>query len=361
MLFHPIVLAHAGHQSYTSKEMISISKLRFLKSVKRNFFSSYSDGLITILISLTLLIVLIKTLSWILFSAKWTVVTANIAVYVFGFYPKEELWRPILWLISLFILIIISILNIRSKKINKIIKYLWFAQIPLSLFLLAGGLFLSPVYTRSWGGIVLTLILTFISAIISLPFGILLALGRQSKTNFIRKISGTYVDLMRSFPLITVLFFGQLLIPLFLPMEFEINRVIRAIMAFSLFTASYIAEDIRGGLQSISNSQIEAAMVLGFSQTQTIKLIVLPQALRTALPAMTNQFIGLMQNTSLMAILGLVELMGVGRSILANPNFIGRYLEVYIWLAFVYWLLCTILALISRSLESKLNLNSITK
>ena len=161
---------------------------------------------------------------------------------------------------------------------------------------------------------------------------------------------------MRSIPLISVLFFGQLLIPLFLPLGIEIDRVWRAIFAFSFFVSAYIAEDIRGGLQSIPLSQIEAAKSLGLNQLQIIRFILIPQSLRLALPALTNQTIGLFQNTSLMSILGLVELLGIGRSILANPEFIGQYIEVYVWLACVYWLICTIMAIVARNLEKSLTI-----
>lgn len=138
-------------------------------------------------------------------------------------------------------------------------------------------------------------------------------------------------------------------------MEVEINRVLRAVIAFALFTASYIAEDIRGGLQAIPRTQKEAAKVLGLNDAQVLILIILPQAFRTALPALTNQAIGLLQNTSLMAILGLVELLGISRSLLANPNFIGRYMEGYLWLAGVYWFVCTAMALLAKHLEYELN------
>ena len=162
---------------------------------------------------------------------------------------------------------------------------------------------------------------------------------------------------MRAVPLIAVLFFGQLLIPLFLPVGIEIDRVWRAIIAFTLFVSAYIAEDIRGGLQSIPKNQIEAAKSLGLNKFQINIFILIPQALRVALPAITNQLIGLFQNTSLMSILGLMELLGVSRSILANPEFIGQYIEVYIWLASVYWLFCTIMAFVSKKLEQKMTIN----
>ena len=162
---------------------------------------------------------------------------------------------------------------------------------------------------------------------------------------------------MRAVPLIAVLFFGQLLIPLFLPVGIEIERVWRAIIAFTLFVSAYIAEDIRGGLQSIPKNQIESAKSLGLNKFQINIFILIPQALRVALPAVTNQLIGLFQNTSLMSILGLMELLGVSRSILANPEFIGQYIEVYIWLASVYWLFCTTMAFVSKKLEQKMTIN----
>ena len=178
---------------------------------------------------------------------------------------------------------------------------------------------------------------------------------RQSDLPVLRLTSRAYIEVMRAVPLIAVLFFGQLLIPLFLPPGLELNRVLRAVIAFALFAAAYIAEDVRGGLQAIPPTQTEAAAVLGLSPFQSLRLVLLPQALRIALPALTNQAVGLLQNTSLMAILGLVELLGISRSLLANPAFIGRYLEVYVWLAAVYWLACTAMALLARHLEIQLD------
>ena len=232
---------------------------------------------------------------------------------------------------------------------------LWIAMAPVGLWLVAGGLMLQPVSTRDWGGFTLTLLLTFGSGLLALPLGVLLALGRRSRLPVLRLSSTAYIELMRAVPLIAVLFFGQLLIPLFLPPGLEINRVLRAVLAFALFAAAYIAEDVRGGLQAIPPTQREAAAVLGLSEWQSLQLVVLPQALRTALPSLTNQAVGLLQNTSLMAILGLVELLGISRSLLANPIFIGRFLEVYLWLAAVYWLACTAMALLSRHLELRLD------
>ncbi len=228
---------------------------------------------------------------------------------------------------------------------------------PLGIYLLKGGFGMVPVMSQNWGGITLTILITSCSILFSLPIGILLALCRRSSLLVIQTSSSVYIDIMRSVPLIAVLFFGQLLIPLFLPYGLEIDRVWRAIVAFTLFVSAYVAEDIRGGLQSIPKTQIEAASSLGLNKYQITRFILIPQSLRVALPALTNQLIGLFQNTSLMSILGLMELLGIGRSILANPEYISQYIEVYIWLATVYWILCTLMAFLSKQLEKKLSIN----
>ena len=294
-------------------------------------------------------------LHWLLVGADWSVVTTNLPLYALGSYPEDERWRPLLWMLALILLTGLTLLGPRRAVWRRALPLLWIGMAPVGLWLLAGGLGLLPVGTRDWGGLTLTLLLTAGSGLLALPLGVVLALGRRSDLPVLRLSSTAYIELMRAVPLIAVLFFGQLLIPLFLPPGLEINRVLRAVLAFALFAAAYIAEDVRGGLQAIPPTQREAAAVLGLSPRQALQLVVLPQALRIALPSLTNQAVGLLQNTSLMAILGLVELLGISRSLLANPAFIGRYLEVYIWLAAVYWLACTAMALLARHLEIQLD------
>ena len=294
-------------------------------------------------------------LHWLLVGADWSVVTTNLPLYALGSYPEDQRWRPLLWMLALILLTGLTLLGPRRAVWRRALPLLWIGMAPVGLWLLAGGLGLLPVGTRDWGGLTLTLLLTAGSGLLALPLGVVLALGRRSDLPVLRLSSTAYIELMRAVPLIAVLFFGQLLIPLFLPPGLEINRVLRAVLAFALFAAAYIAEDVRGGLQAIPPTQREAAAVLGLSPRQALQLVVLPQALRIALPSLTNQAVGLLQNTSLMAILGLVELLGISRSLLANPAFIGRYLEVYIWLAAVYWLACTAMALLARHLERQLD------
>ncbi len=333
------------------------SKIVDFKNIRKTLFSNSLNTIVTLIIILLISVTCVNTFEWIIFKANWKVVISNLPLYAFGSYPPNEQWRPATWIISLLVLSIFTLWGPNWKWLRKNLLIIWVGTIPLGLYLLYGGLGLSAITSRHWGGLTLTILLTVCSSFFSLPFGIVLALCRQSSLPIIQKLSSIYIDGMRAIPLIAVLFFGQLLIPLFLPVGIQIDRVWRAIFAFTLFVSAYIAEDIRGGLQSIPNTQIEAANSLGLNQYQIIQFVLIPQALRIALPALTNQSIGLFQNTSLMAILGLVELLGVGRSILANPEFIGQYIEVYVWLACVYWMVCTIMAVLARHLEQRMNIN----
>ena len=324
-------------------------KKYLLSKSKKKFFNFVA---IVILISLSL-----KFFNWIFFNSNWRVVTSNLNLYAFGSFPSNEQWRPTLWFASLFSITLATIYGPKWNWLRKNLFFGWIGTVPLGIYLLKGGFGLAPVMSRNWGGLTLTIFITSSSIFFSLPIGIILALCRRSSLFLIQKLSSFYIDVMRAVPLIAVLFFGQLLIPLFLPFGVEIDRVWRAILAFTLFVSAYIAEDIRGGLQSIPKNQIEAANSLGLNTFQINLFILIPQSLRIALPALTNQLIGLFQNTSLMSILGLMELLGVSRSILANPEFIGQYIEVYIWLASVYWILCTIMAFVSKKLEKTMTTN----
>ena len=324
-----------------------------INHLKRVGFSNFFDTFLTLFFLVLISICLINLFEWFFFKADWRVVTDNFPLYSFGIFPPEQRWRPALWLSTLLFLTFTTLVRPKLPWLRKSLSLAWISAVPLGLYLLAGGLGLSPISSRYWGGLTLTIFLTCASGLIAFPLGIILALGRQSEYPLIKYLSTIYIDCLRAVPLIAILFFGQLLIPLFLPFGLEINRVLRAIIAFALFVSAYIAEDVRGGLQAIPKRQVEAAESLGLSDFQIKQFIILPQAITIALPALANQAIGLLQNTSLMAILGLVELLGISRSILANPDFIGLYIEVYVWLAAIYWLVCTFMALLARYLEKR--------
>lgn len=213
----------------------------------------------------------------------------------------------------------------------------------------------SLVSTNEWGGLVLTLFTAITGIYLCFPLGIVLALGRRSALPVVKLLSTIYIEVVRGVPLVAFLFMGQVMIPLFLPEGVRPDRVPRAIIALALFSAAYLAENVRAGLQAIPRGQQEAAMSMGLNTPMTLGLIILPQALKIAIPAIVGQFISLFQDTTLLAIVGLAELLGIGRSVLANPTYLGRYVEVYLFLAAIYWFFCYAMTLASRKIEDQLS------
>ena len=211
------------------------------------------------------------------------------------------------------------------------------------------------VPTNLWGGLLLTLILSVFGIVLSFPLGVVLALGRTSHYPAFRVLSVLYIEFIRGVPLITLLFMGQAMLQYFLPPGTPtIDRVIRALVAIVLFSAAYTAENVRGGLQSIPKGQYEAADALGLNGFQRTFYIVLPQALRAVVPVLVGQFIGLFKDTSLVAIVGLFDLLGIGRAILSNPAWLGNHQQIYIFIGLIYWLFCYAMAYASRRLERSL-------
>lgn len=214
---------------------------------------------------------------------------------------------------------------------------------------------LKNISTNSWGGLTLTLLLAVSGIVLCFPAGVLLALGRQSKLPIVKALSVAYIELIRGVPLISILFMGQVLIPLFLPEGVRPDRVVRAIIGLTIFSAAYLAENVRAGLQAVPRGQAEAAQSLGLNKPLTTSLIVLPQALKTAIPAIVGQFISLFQDTTLLGIVGLVELLGITQNLLASPKYLGDYKEAYIFIAAIYWVFCYAMSYGSRRIESALN------
>ncbi|XTZ20659.1 MAG: amino acid ABC transporter permease, partial [cyanobacterium endosymbiont of Rhopalodia fuxianensis] len=265
-------------------------------------------------------------------------------------------------LLGLLILLIISSwegqkLGQKFPPLKTWLGLIWLSTFFVVLWVLQGGLFFKTVRLDDLSGLILTLLTAIVSITLSFPFGVLLALGRQSNLLIIRWLSIAYIEIIRGLPLIGILFMAQVMLPLVLPMEVRLDRVIRAIAGLTLFSSAYLAENIRGGLQSIPKGQIEAAKALGFNTIFVSILIVLPQALKAVIPTIVGQFISLFKDTSLLAIVGLVDLLGISQSILANPKFIGRYAEVYLFIAVIYWIFCYLMSLASRQLEQKLSIS----
>jgi general L-amino acid transport system permease protein len=232
---------------------------------------------------------------------------------------------------------------------------LWLLSPVIVTLLLGGfGTLLPVVSTSQWGGLMLTFMLAIVGIVASFPLGVLLALGRQSSLPVIRWFCIFYIEVIRGVPLITVIFMASLILPLFLPTGVRPDQALRAMTAFTLFTAAYIAENVRGGLQAIPRGQLEAARALGLSGLFTTLFIVLPQALRAVIPANVGQFISLFKDTSLVFIAALVDLFNAGRSILANVTWLGRDTELLLFIALVYWVFTYFMSHLSRRLEKAL-------
>jgi general L-amino acid transport system permease protein len=225
----------------------------------------------------------------------------------------------------------------------------------IGMVLIGGGLGLVAVSPSEWGGLLLTLLQSSFAILLCFPLGVLLALGRRSDLPLLRWGSVLYIEFIRGAPLITLLFLGQNMLGFLLPGGLAPERVWRAAWVLTLFAAAYLAEAVRSGLAAVPRGQLEAARSLGMSMPQAFATVVLPQALRVALPSMVGQFISLLQDTTLLSLIGLMELLGTARTVMANPAFLGRNAEVYFTLAVLFWCCCAALGLGSRALERRLD------
>ncbi|MBM3128633.1 MAG: amino acid ABC transporter permease [Chloroflexi bacterium] len=233
----------------------------------------------------------------------------------------------------------------------------WLGSFFVTVALLQGygkDTWLPEIGTNLWGGLLLTFMLSVVSIVVSFPLGVLLALGRRSKLPAIKIFCILYIELVRGVPLVTILYMTQIMLPLFLPGELRIDNVARAMAAFTLFTAAYMAENVRGGLQAIPTGQIEAAHAVGLNDAQTTLLIVLPQALRMVIPAIVGLFISLFKDTTLATIVALLELLGVGRSVLAQSEFLGLQTEVYVFVAAIFFVFSYAMSFASYRVEEAL-------
>jgi general L-amino acid transport system permease protein len=325
--------------------------------LKKNLFNGWFNTLLTIVCAAFLVWTIGNLSNWVFRSANWAAVTENARLLMVGRYPVAQLWR--MWVALGLVLLQPLLLVLQAwlpegKARSRLQQFSW-VLLPLSLivtlWLLGGGLGLKAVRTSLWGGLTLTLLVALISVGLAFPFSILLALGRQSQLPVIRWICTGYIELVRGLPLIGILFMAQVMLQLMLPGSWRLDRLLRAIVGLVLFNAAYLAENVRGGLQSVPTGQIEAAAALGLGLPQTLRLIVLPQALRVSLPAIVGQFISMFKDTSLLALFSLFELTGIARSILSQPDFLGRNAEVFLFIGLIYWVFCAGMSMVSRRLE----------
>jgi general L-amino acid transport system permease protein len=285
--------------------------------------------------------------------ACWSVVTNNLRFILFGFFPYDAQWRPLL---AILILIGLLFYSRDRRHWKKHLLYLWVVGLVTMGILMRGGILgLESVETTKWGGLPLTLLLSVFGLTAAYPLGVVLALGRQSQMRGIKILSVIYIEMIRGVPLISLLFMGSIIFPLFLPEGVTINNILRAQVAIILFTAAYIAEVVRGGLQGMSRGQYEAAESLGLNYYLTMRLIILPQALKIVIPPTVSILISAFKDTSLVVIIALWDLLKTSQSVLSNPKWMGFSSEVYIFVGVLYFLGCFSMSNYSRKLEKELD------
>jgi general L-amino acid transport system permease protein len=336
--------------------------------LRANLFSSPFNTILTLAAAYLLAIMIPPIIRWAFIDAIWNAdsgracrgdgacwafIAEKLRFILFGRYPYEEHWRP-LFVVVIFIALILA--SCDHRLWGRRLALLWLAGLAAVGVLMWGGILgMSYVETALWNGLPLTLILAVVGMVFAFPLAIVLALGRRSGLPAIRAICVAYIELVRGVPLITVLFMASVMLPLFLPTGMTIDKLLRAQVAFILFSAAYLAEVVRGGLQAIPSGQIEAADALGLGYWQRTRLIILPQALALVIPPLVNTFIGTFKDTSLVIIIGLFDLLGTANAALTDANWRGFYLEVYVFTAAIYFSFCFFMSRYSQMLEREFN------
>jgi general L-amino acid transport system permease protein len=379
--------------------------------LKKNLFSTWYNAILTVLSLIIVLVAVRGIFTWVVFVADWEPVAQSLKLFAVGLFPVEEVWRigVILVMVSFLaglswgvwggvvrtfavavgsgfllvvvlpfdlyppnndpldlllrlgflilpLLIVAGLLLTRAVRASgRLVLILWLVSFVLAIILLTGfsGSELLPrVEPSLWGGLLLTFLLALVGIVASFPIGVVLALGRQSSLPVLKVFCTMFIEMVRGVPLVTILFMASIILPLFLPEEIRIDRVLRAMIGMTLFAAAYMAENIRGGLQAIPQGQYEAAKAVGLTGVQTTTFIVLPQALRLVIPAIVGQFIALFMDTTLAIIVGLLELLAVGKAVLqTNPEWLLKDKEVYLFIAVVFWIFTYSMSYASRRLE----------
>ncbi|HSO44258.1 MAG TPA: amino acid ABC transporter permease [Rhodoferax sp.] len=338
--------------------------------VKANLLADWKTSLATLVIGGVLLWLVPQILNWAIVKAVWAadydacraegagacwgVITEKYRIIIFGRYPFEEQWRPLVATLLLIGLLVASCMRMFWRAW---LPLLWLVVLAAFFALMYGNtLGMSQVETDRWGGLPLTILLASLSLVMSFPLALLIALGRRSNLPAIRSFCTIYVELIRGVPLITVLFMASFMFPLFMPPGVKIDVLVRVLVGITLFAAAYSAEVIRGGLQAVPKGQVEAAATLGLSYWQTQRKIVLPQALAMVVPGIMNNFISTFKDTSLVTIVSLYELTGAMKLALnSDANWRPFSIEGYIFIALIYFVFCFSMSRYSHWVETQVN------
>lgn len=337
--------------------------------IRANLFNTWYNSLITILMLWVLLQVVPGVVSWLFTSAVWSAESADACraasgacwafiaekwrFILFGTYPFEQHWRPA---VAMLVVVAMLLASADRRFWGRSLIVIWGAGLGIAGVLMFGGVFgLDYVDTGRWGGLPLTLTLSVVGLAVAFPFGVLLALGRTSHLPVVKALSVVYIEAIRGVPLISILFMASVMFPLFLPQGVTIDKLLRAQIGLILFAAAYLAEVVRGGLQAIPKGQYEAAEALGLSYWQRTRLIILPQAMALVIPPLVNTFIGFFKDTSLVIIIGLLDLLSTAKAALTDPAWRGFYKEAYLFIALIYFAFCYALSRYSMYLEREFN------
>ena len=337
--------------------------------LRRELFGSWSGGLTTLLLLAALCGFLPQMADWALRQAVWSadaeacqaargagacwgVITEKHRLILFGRYPLDAQWRPLLASAMLLALVVASGLR---RCWNRWLLLAWVAVWLAFLALMGGGVAgLAAVPTERWGGLPLTLLLTTLSILLACPLAVLLALGRRSRMPALRVLCASYIELVRGVPLISVLFMASFLFPLFLPPGATPDVLLRVLLGIALFAAAYLAETVRAGLQSVPRGQIEAASSIGLGWWQTQRLVVLPQALGAVVPGLMNSFISIFKDSSLITIVSLYELTGsLGLALSGDPVWRPYMIEGYLFITAIYFVVCAAMSHYSLWVEQR--------
>jgi len=337
--------------------------------LRENLFSSWPNALATLALLALAAWLLPPFVEWALVDAVWSapdsrpcraegagacwaLVAEKHRFILFGTYPYEQHWRPALGIVLLIALYALSALR---RFWRPALGLAWLGGLALIGWLMWGGFGGLPyVENERWGGLMLTLLLATFGIAIAFPLSILLALGRRSGLPAVRALAVLWIELVRGVPLISLLFMASVMLPLFLPEGVSIDKLLRALIAMIVFAAAYLAEVVRGGLQSIPHGQYEAADALGLPYWRKTLLVILPQALRVAIPPLVNTFIGFFKDTSLVVIIGLFDLLTSIKVALTEPAWSGFGVEAYLFASAVYFVFCYAMSRYSQYLEREL-------
>ena len=364
--FLPLILGFIGF--YLIR--IEFSGIRSLDVLNKNINSNNFNALLTLFTIFIIIKSIPPMLDWFILEANfvgnskddctgdgacWVFIKVWFNRFMYGLYPDAEQWRINTAFLILFAVVGVSFFV--SEKLKKyFILFLVFVFPFLGIKLISGGSFgLEYVESAAWGGLSLTFIISAFAILFCFPIGVILALGRRSSLPAIKYISIGFIELWRGVPLITVLFMSAVMFPMFLPDGTFIDKLIRVLIAITLFEAAYMAEVVRGGLQALPKGQYEAAKSLGMGYWRMNALIILPQALKLVIPGIANTLLALVKDTPLIFVVGLMELAGMIGLAKTNPKWLGMAMEGYVFAGLVFWIICYAMSRYSQNLEKKLS------